>query len=362
MIEAKRQYKVIYLLIENFILQIGGHLKTGDTMDQITSRLKKIKVEVNTFAELFESSMLLSEVFEIICITINNEKETAESVSATPIIEQINTGRLLIELDLLAYYIYDAAKNSKESHEFIKQVHDTKNDKDFKNIFSDDIFGRVNGMFLDFDDELLTQIPKNAQVVEFSVDNTVNSVGDARNILDRDFILKNYSELTVRSGLCLDLINRFNVDTEYTGSKHQPITVGGGDIYQYLGEKEGKKYWRRLRDFSEDDIARHYAFLSNTMYLANMENKRLGMLRNIDKKIKGKIMTADKVGKIQGEYRKGKTLGGAVIDSIYNHDLTNEQMLRLLGYSLEFDANGRSASEDPMFFKKYKNFRAMENI
>lgn len=372
MLALKKSYHGIYEQMENFILQLSQHMKAGEIVTEISERIKTVKEssDIKSLDEVFESLLELNKIFELICFTVNNETETSLSVAQTPLMTIINTGQLLRDFDMLMYEIYSAAKITNCENEWLKLVMETSDDgaaESFNKIFPEsiNIFGAINGIMLNPHPEIIDAVPKNAQILSISIPNTTNIITNIQGMIDPQFVKTNYPDLTPLTGLCPALIKRFNDEITFTGAKHEPTITGDiydiRDVYQYLGENGGKKYYRKLDNYPDYDTTRNYGCLGLSVYTANMENKRLLMMRNIDKRIDSRVMSRDKMGEISSQYRMKKSLGGSVIDALMG-DLTEEQNLKLLGYALEYDSNGGLPFEDPKYFMKYKNFRILENI
>jgi hypothetical protein len=372
MLALKKLYHVIYEQMENFILQLSQHMKAGEIVTEISEKIKLVKEskDLSDLDALFESLIELNAIFELICFTINNEEETSKSVAETPLMNIVNIGKLLRDFDSLFYEIYSAAKITNCKNEQLKMVMETSSDdsaNSFEKIFPDsvNIFGVINGMMLNASPEIVTVIPKDASVVSINIKNTTNIVTNIQAMIDKEYVSTHFPDLTTVTGLCEQVIRRFNDETSFTDTPHDPYVSGDiydiRNIYQYLGDHDGKKHYRKLTDYPAVDTTRNYGCLGLSIYAANMENKRLLMMRNIDKRVESRVMSRDKIGEISSNYRMKKSLGGAVIDALLG-DLTQEQNLKLLGYALEYDSNGSLPFEDPRYFLKSKNFRILENI
>ena len=351
-------------LIDGFILQMGAHLTHPSVLKQITDLLQK--TSRNNLNEAFEAILNLNEAFELLCFAANNQEEIAQSVGNTPLLDNTDVSAILLLLDKIVYLIYRLVRNSdvEFKNEWLRFAQKISSEKSFDFVLPDslNLFGEINGMLLFPTDEIVHEIPKDASIVSFGIENTTNLITSIRGMIDDKFVSDRYSGLTISKGLTQELVLRFNSDLEFTSTPHKPIASKGENIYQYLGENEGKKCYRKLIDFPEHDFCRHYDHLGLNIFTTNFENKRLMFLKHKSSKILKKIANSETIGRIKNNFNIGKNLGGAVFDSLYEDSLTNEQINRLLGYSLEFEANKSAALNDPTYFNRIKNFRMLDNI
>lgn len=161
------------------------------------------------------------------------------------------------------------------------------------------------------------------------------------------------------------------------GSANKEI-IGGGSVnkvkegivvegeidtyYQLLGERNGKKIYRELVDYDVRDSSRNYNYLGATMFVDNVENKRLNMLKSNHKIWKRNIVTRELLGEIKMKYSKNHRLGSAIFNTISPKISTDEEMLRLIACSMEFESNSNIVKANPTYLDSTRNFTKLSLI
>jgi hypothetical protein len=197
----------------------------------------------------------------------------------------------------------------------------------------------------DQDDILIDEIMANIKEVEYTGEyNKFQRISDAPGYID--YIP--FSDRLVGGG---------------TLPKEGIVVEGEIDTYyQLLGERNGKKIYRELVDYDIRDSSRNYNYLGATMFVDNVENKRLNMLKSNHKIWKRNIVTRELLGEIKMKYLKNRRLGSAIFDTISPKISTDEEMLRLIACSMEFEANSNIVKANPTYLDSTRNFSKLSLI
>lgn len=141
-------------------------------------------------------------------------------------------------------------------------------------------------------------------------------------------------------------------------SKSEVLEGKPGVVYQRLGRKqvahgevEGEMIYRMLTDYDQRSLAISHAFLGVNVFVSNVENKRLLMLRDPrPSKWKRRRATMEVIGLIKHNIKH--SAGEAIHKVIYPTLNTREEKLRLLACCIEYDSVQRVFFENPRNFDR----------
>lgn len=373
--------------------------------------------------DLFTMLCQMSELFELLCFMKNNDAEVAKSASSSPAVNNTDIYAILRQLDKCSYKIYHYVKHnaSKYTHPallLLRKIVET--DKPVALIQdlipeSYQLFEKVNLGMLRMKDTPLDEVPEGGRIVSFSVPNTRKMLYSCDPLVNPLFIKENY-KYARSAGLCDDIVRRFDNNKDYSAIKggdeeedlddilideimakvqdvgpatgeyvgfqriidapgviqYEPFAdrLTGGSIveeghranyYQMLGKKDGKPIYRELTDFDKRDSARNYRHIGATMFVNNVENKRINMLKTNHKEWKKNLVTRELLGEIKMKYRD-RRIGSAIFDTMEPRIKTDEEMLRLIACCMDFDSNANVIKSNPAYLDNVRNFSKLALI
>jgi len=347
----------LFYLLENVWSDVNKVAAIAETQMEIYSKtlndIKLLELKPANIDDFINNYILLFQHFEKMCIFLHNDENVLQLSIDSGLFQRIDLNNILLKFDKLAYQIYHYLLNNKTNIknfnkilDKLKSLEQNKNEtlKDFFNMLYPDsvnLFCDINStMLLPTKEFEMPIVPKNLKVSKYNISNTTNIVFDLSNLVDQSVIWEKFGNLKINSGLNLDIIDRFHFYNIYDPIEESEKIVFNGDpaivpdIYQYLGVKNGKKYYRKLIDYPKQDTGRHYSYMGSNIYTSNMENKRFYMLKinSPTTKWKKKLLTPELHGKIKTEfYQKKKRISSAVFDAVYSEDLNDNQILNLIG-------------------------------
>lgn len=379
--KIQQLYTISYEQIEEFSIKIGPHVKDKSLSELILKQQAKVvdpdKLSELSLDKVTQTIFDLVAYFELISFIISNEINISESVHSTPIFKDINIGKILRDCDSLTYALYDHIKHvnkqssdPKSTHPLTKSLDDVPVEERFKRIFPESInvFEHINTSMLLADETIIpeSELDKNANIVQIDIENTFPIIFGIQNLIDANKVKSLFPSLNVESGLNEELLKRFEPIGQYAvdkPSKKGHVIDTTENVYQYVGSIDDVKYYRKLSDYPIEDPIRHYNHIGPNMFVTNMENKRLNLLKRNTKIPKVKIVDGVLMGKIKNEfYNNKKTIADSIFDTLYKEDMDDETLTRLLSYSLEFENNKSSILADPKYLSKVKNFQMLNNI
>jgi len=374
--KLKKNYENLTEMIDEFSSQIQEHIKNEEMSDKLISLLQKPKKveDINSIDDLFQSTADIIFAFEYMLFMMVYDSETSNSIGTSIVYEILNPGDIYTAADYAMYDIYEYVAHSDEEYKAkllnlckrIQVEHDLIDEviPDSQKYFAD-----INATMLMTNEEILTkdQLPKGAKIVEINIPNTIMRTFSIRPLVDKNFIYEKFGKIIPDCGLSEEVVKRFNYDNEYdtTDVKHKstiPGDIYDINLYQYIGKLDGKKYYRKLEDFKENDVVRRYSKLGFNVFQTNFENKRLMLLKRVKKRVKKNIINKNVISNFKKNYNQGQSLGAAIFNELYNPSMEDETIIRLVSFSLEFNENGSAPQEDKYYFNKEGNFRKFNSI
>lgn len=305
--------------------------------------------EVNVEAIIEKSqdkNYLLFDAFITICYIINNSDY--KDISSSFSIRDFPFGELMRELLVLR-------------DEWWKQ--NMRNEvKSPEDIFPDcvELFTKCNTTFLQPDDEIVSEVPKNAKVVKFSVQNCKNLVFNPKSIIDNDYINSNYSSINYTTGVNELILKRFRLIDDYSLPKSEQDKYiidedpDKTEIYQQLDDN----HYRRLKNSNYCD--RNYNLINYNMAVVNYENRVILAMRQTIPKPPKAISHGTIIGQIKNNIYgpKHMRVADAIFDAYNNPNLSDNELLQILVSSQLYQdkiPRGVKAAD----FNKYFNERDM---
>lgn len=369
MLELKNKYKEVKKFVEDFLYQYTNHIKDKALYEIIEKELGQIKNadDIKTTEDLFKSTCALMDLYESMNFMSANQSEIKDSVQSSPIYVTINIGEILIKLDRLIYDIYDYCKEFPGKGLLAKPTKITKDELDEIIPNSFNVFSKLNARFMLPSEDITTEKPK-GKIVTIDIKNTVNKLYDSRPLISDTFLRKNFPNVNYGMGLNKDLVDRFNSELELKGTDKNDYMrelKDSDQIFQLIGTKDGKEYFRKLEEFPKVDFTRNYEMQALNLFQVNLENKRLLMFKREEKKKKIGKLNMTVVGEISSNYKNRSSISGAIYDAVVGKsttNLTDSELMNLIGVAFEFESNLESIRSDPHYFKRIKNFSNLSKI
>ena len=355
--EILKKLSEFYDLIYNFYSSMESHI-TNDNIKQV---VVFEQFEGSTIDEVTEYFFSIVSKFELLCLYIVNDADASTSLESIVMYGDIGIEKILQHQDVITYTIYKYVKDNKPTskNKLFEYVDNEGDEKLYGNIIpsSKYLFQAVNSTILLPSSTIVSEdeVPKTAKKINYSIENTHNIIFDAKSLIDMNYIVEKYPDISVNSGLNPDIIARFSLAHEFENTEKDKDKILEADlfnlpvIYQYLGKQKGKKYYRELLDYPTEQFSQNYGSTNMSLYMANFENKRISMLRKKNqKKFKKKVVTPEIHGLIKNHfYQKKQRMGAAVVDSVYSDTMLDGAVLNLFGCALNMD-------NDPIFYNHEK--------
>jgi hypothetical protein len=328
---SKVTFKDCYEKLRALFVNVGSHIidqKYSDTIEEM-------------FGNSAEKIHLLDDIFIMLCFMINNSNMKDLSTSFS--IRDFDFGGLNRDLLELLYEEYQ--KSDKAA---------AVSGVDPAGIFPEcvDIFTKCNTSFLIPSTDIISDAPKNAEVVNIAVPNCLNMVFDVRPLLDDEFIKAKFGNIDTRTGVNSTILDRFDFMKIYTNPKpsNEIISedINSTKVYQQLDDK----HVRELRNglIHEKD----YNLINYNQFITNWENRRILALRRNYHGVPKSINTGAIIGKIKGNiYDKRQRVQDAIFNAYKDDNLSNDDILQILisscAYQDKLPRNVRMVDFDKYF-------------
>lgn len=370
-LEALTSYEKMMNVFFNMFLP---HMKDPELKKSTEERYYDKKKPKNVDI-VFERLLFLSDIFELGCFSRLFDAEANYTTGTSPVIQNYDFYAIVRAMDLLTYRIFHYVRenhNEEYSNPHLQLLCKIVKSDDpiplIEEIIPDSfqLFHTINPSILNMEDEELTSPIDAERVVKMKIKNTKNMMFSCNSLMNRDFIAKEY-DFPRNSGLRNEILNRFDNNKEYTEIKEssaQELDLDGdkvGVYSQYLGERDGQKYYRRLKDYDSRDNARSYYFLGANMYINNMENKRLTLLRSTSSVVKRPMMDQSMIGQIKHRFRRTDKLGQAVYDTVLPKIKSDEQILRLISSCIILE-NNKAIIANKKILDRPKTYNCIKHI
>lgn len=194
-----------------------------------------------------------------------------------------------------------------------------------------ELFTRCNATFLQPQDEILTEVPKGANVVDIAIKNCKNLVFNAKAILDDDYIRNNFPNINFNTGVNEQILKRFKLLVDY-----EPATTDNSYVIDVDPDKEAiyqrldKGHYRQLKNNPSQEA--DYNLINYNMAVTNYENKVMLALRQTIPKPPKAVSRGSIIGNIKNNIygSKGMRVADAIFDAYNVPNLSDNEILQIL--------------------------------
>jgi hypothetical protein len=326
----------------------------SETKVKLQNKLEKLLTYLQPFLQdkSEEISKLINEAspdsldsaFTTMCYYCNSNEEYAD-LGSNLSIAKFDFGRTY---RLLLKYLYEE--------------YDKAEKLDFEQIFPEcsELFKNYNATMLLPTDIIVDKPPAGAIIVKFAVENCKNLIFDMNPLINKEYVKAKYGEVTDATGINNLIISRFKNVREYeenTDENNYIIDKLSDNIYQKIDSKN----YRKLINYS--DYSRNLDHLNYNIYICNWENKKILAMKKPMRKDKASFNSTSILGIIKNNiYEKKMHVMPAVYNAVYNENMSDEDVLRLIYHAHVFGDKMPKGKISPEAANKIFNLRFIADM
>lgn len=289
----------------------------GKLLTYLQPFLKDKAIEVQELIDAGNPDSL-DKAFNLLCYNFNYNEDYNEAHSNLSIMKY-DFGKLYRQL---LTYLYEEYEKTKKL--------------DFEQIFPEcsQLFKSYNATMLLPTNIIVAKPPNNATIVKFSAKNCKNIIFNIEPLVNKQYIEKHYAGITDKTGLNPTIIKRFQNANEYDecdDPDNYILDSIDGEIYQKINDKN----YRKLINFK--DYSRNVDHINYNVYISNWENKKILALKKPMREKTALNAHESILGIIKNNiYEKKMPVMSAVYSAVYNENMSDEDILRLVYHSHTF--------------------------